>query len=98
MSDDRSLRDALERAQGRIKTLERLLAEESEDREALADDFLVLQQALDDAEQRLLPPPGEQRELVRLHAQVQAQKLQLTNLTAERDKLQQQLAQLTKNK
>ncbi len=96
MSDDRQLRDALEKAQGRIKTLERLLAEESEDREALADDFLVLRQALDDAEQKLLPAPGEQRELVRLHAQLQAQKLQLTNLTAERDKLQQQLAQLTK--
>lgn len=93
MTDDRAIRDALERAQARIKTLERLLAEECEDREALSDDLLSLRQALDDAEQRLSPaPPGEMRELVRLHAQVHALQLALSNVTTERDKLRDALS------
>lgn len=95
MSEERALRDALERAQARTKTLERLLAEESEDREALADELLALRQALDDAEQKLLPVPGEARALVRLNAQVHAQQLQLSNLVLERDKLAEKLAYLS---
>jgi len=98
-SDERQLRAALEQAQGRVKALERLLAEESEDREALGDEVLTLRQALDDAEQRLLglpQPPGVSREFVRLQAQVHAQQLQLTNLKAEREKLLARVAELEK--
>jgi predicted RNase H-like nuclease (RuvC/YqgF family) len=82
MSDDRELRDALERAQARTRLLERLLAEECEDREALADQMLALRQALDDAEQRVLPAPGEMREVVRLKAQLHAQQLTISHLNA----------------
>ena len=98
MSDDRTLRDALEHSQARTKTLERLLAEESEDRQALTDEILTLREALEEAEGKLLPAPGESRELVRLHAQLNAQQLQLTNLTLERDHLLERLILLTKKK
>lgn len=96
MSDDRELRDALEKSQARVKLLERLVAEESEDRQALAHEMAALQEALADAERRLLSPPGEKRELVRLNAQVHAQQLQFTNLMTERDKLLQRVAELEK--
>ena len=96
MSDDRELRDALEKAQSRTKTLERLLAEESEDREALTLELLTLREELEEAERKLLPAPGESRELVRLHAQLNAQQLQVTNLTLERDRLLEKVAQLTR--
>lgn len=94
MSDDRSLRDALEKAQARVRQLEQLLAEESEDREALQDELLQMRQELDAALQKLMPPPGESRELVRLNAQVHAQQLQLNNLVTERDKLRARVAEL----
>ena len=98
-ADERLLREALEQAQARVKALERLLAEEAEDREALGDEVLTLRQALDDAEQKLVgtpPPPGLSRELVRLQAQVHALQLQLTNSNAEREKLLARIAELEK--
>ena len=95
MSQERELRDALEKAQARAKKLEQLIAEESEDREALAVELREVREALDDARQKLVPLPGESRELVRLHAQVNAQQLQLSNLQLERDRLLKQLAMLT---
>lgn len=94
MSDDRSLRDALEKAQARTRQLE----QESEDREALRAELVEVRQALDDALRRLLPAPGESRELVRLHAQVHAQQLQLNNLVTERDKLLARVAELAAKK
>lgn len=98
MSEDRELRDALERSQARVKQLERLLAEESEDRETLVLEIAALEEALADAERRLLPPPGEKRELVRLNAQVHALQLQIANLMMERDKLLVRVAELEKKK
>lgn len=95
VSQERELRDALEKAQARAKKLEQLIAEESEDREALAVELREVREALDDARQKLVPLPGESRELVRLHAQVNAQQLQLSNLQLERDRLLKQLAMLT---
>ena len=95
VSDERQLRDALEKSQARTKHLEQLLSEESEDREALTEQLMELREALAQAEQKLFPPPGEARELVRLHAQLNAQQLHLTNLQAERDRLLKQLAILT---
>ena len=95
VSQERELRDALEKAQARAKKLEQLIAEESEDREALAVKLREVREALDDARQKLVPLPGESRELVRLHAQVNAQQLQLSNLQLERDRLLKQLAMLT---
>ncbi len=79
-----------------MRQLERLLGEESEDRESWAQEVLALEDALADAERRLLAPPGDQRELVRLNAQVHAQQLQVTNLMAERDKLLLRVAELEK--
>ncbi|MDP1827893.1 MAG: hypothetical protein Q8L48_31760 [Archangium sp.] len=94
MSDDRTLRDALEKAQARTRKLEQLLSEESEDRELLQAELLEVRQELEAAMQKLIPPPGESRELVRLHAQVHAQQLQLNNLATERDKLRARVAEL----
>jgi ribosomal protein S20 len=95
VSEERELRDALEKSQARTKELEQLLSEESEDRELLLERLQEVRAALAEAERKQLLPPGEERELVRLHAQLNAQQLQLTNLQAERDKLVKQVAILT---
>ena len=81
MSEDRLLRDALEEAQARAQTLKA-------QRDVLEEELLLVREKLP------LAAPGENRELVRLHAQVHAQQLQLTNLQAERDRLLAQLAEL----
>jgi hypothetical protein len=81
VSDERALRDALELAHAKSKKLERLLEEEAKDREAL-------RRALDEAQRKLFPKPGEMSELLHLKAKLQAQQLQLASLTAERDRLQ----------
>ncbi len=87
MSDERALRDALELAHAKAKKLERLLEEEAKDREAL-------RRALDEAQRKLFPKPGEMSELLHLKAQLQAQQLQLSSLTAERDRLLEELVEL----
>ena len=94
MSEERTLRDALERAQARTAQLERLLAEESEDRQTLSGELIALRQALEDAERKLLRGPGEMRELVRLNAQLHAQQLHISNLIFERDRLMEKVAAL----
>ena len=70
--DDREIRNLLEKTQKRVRELE----EEVDRLEAELDHERrwhdVTAEALAVAEQKLIPHPGEQREVVRLQAQVKA--------------------------
>jgi predicted nucleic acid-binding Zn-ribbon protein len=86
VTDDRALRDALEQAQDRTKTLERQLGDALKVHDALQAELTTLRAALADAA-RPMPHPGESKELVRLHAQVNALQFELSHLRQEREKL-----------